>query len=410
MSPSPTQLAWRGRIEAVLRVAEPALDALLAVGDRVSRVLEPGDADAPPPARRIDVPGTPRRVGPPGRALAHGRAAPPRPSRRRSPGRPPSARRAAVAAVLAGVLTLLGNALQSGVYSGLPKVYAVDALRDAAGLPIPGGQGLRTAQIRFLDGKGTELLLTGLLIAVGAALVAPALGYLFRATRARRPMLPQMALWAVLLGPLLVAVGGLVAQVTLVVQAHQFATGHDFSSQAARDALGGGALLAGQLARQIGILALALGFVLVSLNAMRAGLLTRFMGDPRDPGRRAVRAAARVLAADRAVLLADRARPAAARPLAQRRPAGLDHRGGRAVAQPAGAARAAPGGRTATRRRARRPSRRRTTPGGRAPRPAPRRAPPPRSASASAAETGEPRRRGRGLNAYAPAGKTAGIQ
>jgi hypothetical protein len=64
--PSPTQLAWRGRIEAVLRVVEPALDALLAVGDRVSRVLEPGDADAPPPARRIDVPGPPRRVGPPG--------------------------------------------------------------------------------------------------------------------------------------------------------------------------------------------------------------------------------------------------------------------------------------------------------------------------------------------------------
>jgi hypothetical protein len=186
--------------------------------------------------------------------------------------------RAAIAALLAGVLTLLGNALQSGVYSDLPKVYAVDALRDAAGLPIPSGQGLRTAQIRFLDDKGTELLLTGVLIAVGAVLVAPALGYLFRATRARRPTLPQMALWAVLLGPLLVAIGGLVAQVTLVVQAHQFAGGHDFSSQAARDALGGGALLAGQLARQLGILAMALGFVLVALHAMRAGLLTRFMG------------------------------------------------------------------------------------------------------------------------------------
>ena len=67
--------------------------------------------------------------------------------------------RAGAAAILAGVLTLLGNALQSGVYSGLPKVYAVDALRDAAGLPIPGGRGLRTEQIIFLDGKGTELVL-----------------------------------------------------------------------------------------------------------------------------------------------------------------------------------------------------------------------------------------------------------
>ena len=116
------------------------------------------------------------------------------------------------------------------------------------------------------------------MIALGAALMAPALGYLFRATRARRPVLPRMALYAVLLGPVLVAVGGLVAQLSLVVQAHDFASGNDFSSTAARDALGGGVLLAGQLLRQVGILALALGFVLVSLNAMRAGLLTRFMG------------------------------------------------------------------------------------------------------------------------------------
>lgn len=65
MPPSPTQLAWRGRIEAALRIAEPALDALLAVGDRVSRVLEPRGGDAPPPARRIAVPAPPRRVGPP---------------------------------------------------------------------------------------------------------------------------------------------------------------------------------------------------------------------------------------------------------------------------------------------------------------------------------------------------------
>ena len=64
MPPSPTQLAWRGRIETALRIAEPALDALLAVATALSRVLEPGDADAPPPARRIDIPGTPARVGP----------------------------------------------------------------------------------------------------------------------------------------------------------------------------------------------------------------------------------------------------------------------------------------------------------------------------------------------------------
>ena len=34
MPPTPTQLAWRGRIEAVLRIAAPALDLVLAAGDR----------------------------------------------------------------------------------------------------------------------------------------------------------------------------------------------------------------------------------------------------------------------------------------------------------------------------------------------------------------------------------------
>ena len=69
--PTPRQLAWRGRIEAVLRVAEPALDLLLLAGDRVSR-LAPRDEPSAPPLRREVTPisGVPR-VGP-GRQAAEG--------------------------------------------------------------------------------------------------------------------------------------------------------------------------------------------------------------------------------------------------------------------------------------------------------------------------------------------------
>ena len=48
---SPSQLANRARIEALLRVAAPALDLLLAAGDRVSRVAGRGEI-APEPSRR----------------------------------------------------------------------------------------------------------------------------------------------------------------------------------------------------------------------------------------------------------------------------------------------------------------------------------------------------------------------
>ena len=60
--PSPTQLQWRRRIEAALRVVAPALDLLLAAGDRVSRAVDRGDGerDSLPPAL---VPSR-RRVGP----------------------------------------------------------------------------------------------------------------------------------------------------------------------------------------------------------------------------------------------------------------------------------------------------------------------------------------------------------
>ncbi|MFL5843288.1 MAG: hypothetical protein ACJ762_01260 [Solirubrobacteraceae bacterium] len=47
--PSPTQLAWRGRIETLIRLAQPGLDLLLKGGERLSRVVEREDLDWSPP-------------------------------------------------------------------------------------------------------------------------------------------------------------------------------------------------------------------------------------------------------------------------------------------------------------------------------------------------------------------------
>jgi hypothetical protein len=66
-TPTPSQLQWRRRLEAVLRIVEPGLDFLLAAGDRLSRVVDRDGLDTPPPPRRVDLPREPRRVtaGPP---------------------------------------------------------------------------------------------------------------------------------------------------------------------------------------------------------------------------------------------------------------------------------------------------------------------------------------------------------
>lgn len=50
---SPRQLANRRRIEGALRLAAPALDLLLAAGDRVSRVAGRDQVDPEPPRRSL---------------------------------------------------------------------------------------------------------------------------------------------------------------------------------------------------------------------------------------------------------------------------------------------------------------------------------------------------------------------
>lgn len=58
MAISPTQLVWRRRIEAGIKVAAPVFDLVLLAGEQLSKVVDRDNLNAPPPARRIDpVPG-----------------------------------------------------------------------------------------------------------------------------------------------------------------------------------------------------------------------------------------------------------------------------------------------------------------------------------------------------------------
>jgi hypothetical protein len=46
---TPGQLRTRQRVEGLIRLAAPALDLVLAVGERVSKVVEPEDVEYYPP-------------------------------------------------------------------------------------------------------------------------------------------------------------------------------------------------------------------------------------------------------------------------------------------------------------------------------------------------------------------------
>jgi len=60
---SPDQLRNRQRVETLIRLASPALDLLLAFGDRVSHIVEPRDAEYYPPRMTSEQP--PPRISSP---------------------------------------------------------------------------------------------------------------------------------------------------------------------------------------------------------------------------------------------------------------------------------------------------------------------------------------------------------
>ena len=61
--PTPDQVRRRDRLETLIGLAAPVLDFVLAVGDRVSRIVERDDLDYIPPPSGIEPPAGAIRSG-----------------------------------------------------------------------------------------------------------------------------------------------------------------------------------------------------------------------------------------------------------------------------------------------------------------------------------------------------------
>lgn len=136
--------------------------------------------------------------------------------------------------------------------------------------------------LKLVDANASDFIVSGVIQGIGLLLLAPALGYLYRATRYRRPAMPRVAIILLVAGAVTAAVLGVVRQAEFVSVAADFVdagppTGPD-AEQRAEDLIDDSSL---PVVSGIGFAAnLALGFsvVLLSLNAMRAGLTSRFLG------------------------------------------------------------------------------------------------------------------------------------
>jgi hypothetical protein len=103
--------------------------------------------------------------------------------------------------------------------------------------------------------------------------------WLWDAARARDSNLrPSFMGWIAVAGAAIQAVGVIVYAAAFGNAASDFVSHGSQTYPEANHLLTGGVLVAGQIANYFGLLLLAVALVLISLNAMRVGLLTRFLG------------------------------------------------------------------------------------------------------------------------------------
>ena len=166
--------------------------------------------------------------------------------------------RQAIVAVLAGVLLVVAATLQlAGPHTKVDEL-TIDLI---------------TANKRFpLD------LIAAIVNGIGSLLVAWTLNYLYVCSRARNPEVKSFIRIIAIAGGVLSALAGIVYAIVVAIKVHEFVTTGAQTYQEANHLTSATGLLALQLLGQGAALLLAVGFALVSLNALRQGLLSRFMG------------------------------------------------------------------------------------------------------------------------------------
>jgi hypothetical protein len=164
--------------------------------------------------------------------------------------------------------------------------FASALLTIAAGLyfrtKVTGTANDNVEGILLVHAHKSDLLISSILQAIGTAVLALPLYYLFRATRFRREQLPNAIKYLVLIAPPLGAVFSVVHQIQLNNLADKAFKQLPLAPSAAKtvvdNLLGKGDVVAVSGIGTAAGLGLAFMFLLISLNAMRAGLLSRFMG------------------------------------------------------------------------------------------------------------------------------------
>jgi hypothetical protein len=186
--------------------------------------------------------------------------------------------RAAVASILSAVLTLGGYMWAGIALRDAPDSGWLEALGQAAqNGPIGRLPSQKIATYEYYQDNALTLIGSGILRALGLLALAWVITFIAVATRARRPEFIRLAVYITLVGAVLYAFSTVLGPLGTVFAIDDFLDGARTVDDA-RDIGSSTLLITASLIGQLGPLAVVAGLFLVSLNAMRVGLLTRFLG------------------------------------------------------------------------------------------------------------------------------------
>jgi hypothetical protein len=186
--------------------------------------------------------------------------------------------RAGAAAIVAGLLTPLSLILIRLGLSSVPDAPFLNSLQKAfASGPVGDQPSQLVAVFQYYVDRPLVFIGTSLLSAIAMLGLAWAVTFLAVAARARRPELPKYLIYVTLVGAVLIAVASVLNGIGRVIAFNDFLDSPRTIDDA-RDVGGQPLLATATLIGELAPLALAAGLLLVSLNAMRVGLLTRFLG------------------------------------------------------------------------------------------------------------------------------------
>jgi hypothetical protein len=185
---------------------------------------------------------------------------------------------AAIAAMIAGLLTFGGTVWRGLILSDPPQPGFIESLAQVEEPgPIGSARSLAVALFEYQDTHAAELVAASAVAAIGYIAFGWALTYLAVATRARRRQFSKILVYLALIVCVSKAIYLVSFELGQAMSADDVLAGPR-TVDAVSDVSLSGVTIFASLVGLPGTLGLALVLVFVSLNAMRVGLLTRFMG------------------------------------------------------------------------------------------------------------------------------------